>query len=110
MRMPFSSRRGACGQVQRAHRPSRFRGLAAPGPGRTPVFAAAHFRPVILAEGHIHRSLGHRPRNTSEHPLFGRRPYSPLSIGQREYGLRPKEAGRHRGPGALPSLFYTSQN
>jgi hypothetical protein len=37
-------------------------------------FEVAHFRPEILAEGHIHRSLGQRPRNTGEHRSFGRRP------------------------------------
>jgi len=48
-----------------------------------------HLVPVILAEGHIHRSLGQRPRDRGEHPLFGRRPYSPCCVGQGEYGLRP---------------------
>jgi len=68
----------------------------------TRVFEVAHFRRETLAEGHIHRSLGQRPRKTSEPPLFGRRPYSPPCFGQGEYGLRPKIAQRHRGPGALP--------
>jgi len=42
-------------------------------------------------------------------PLSGRRPSSRAGIGQCEYGLRPKQAGRHRGPGALPSGYDGSR-
>jgi len=57
------------------------------------VFRLADLRPEILAEGHIHRSLGQRPRKKWKHRFFGRRPYSPYPVRLGEYGLRPKKTG-----------------
>ena len=57
-------------RVPVADRPGIGRGIPGrPGPasrsrtGPTPDFEVANSRPVVLAEGHIHRSLGQRPRN-----------------------------------------------
>jgi len=64
------------------------------------------FGAEILAEGHIHRSLGQRPRDTGGHPLFGRRPYSPCCVGQGEYGLRPNRPDDTVPLGRCPRLRW----
>ena len=63
-------------------------------------FEVALFR--ILAEGHIHRSLGHRPRETCFTEVFGRRPYSHIRGDRREYGLRPNSVSVFNSWGDAP--------
>jgi hypothetical protein len=63
-------------------------------------FEDALFR--ILAEGHIHRSLGQRPRDMCITEVIGRRPYSQYRSNRREYGLRPNSVSVFNSWGDAP--------
>jgi hypothetical protein len=66
------------------------------------LFEVAHFRTTAnLAEGHLHRSLGHRPQRVGK-----TRPFWPKAIfttrsDVSDYGLRPMEFVTKRNPGAV---------
>jgi hypothetical protein len=57
----------------------------------------------VMAIGHVHRSLGQRPRSSCSQQLFGQRPYSSSSEAQdRDYGRWPNEMNSHDTWGDAP--------
>jgi hypothetical protein len=71
------------------------------------IFEAAPFRSILLAEGHIHGSLGHRPGNSDRTRSFGRRPYSPWTAGHLNMAFSHEPALLSCVPGASPQATMT---